>query len=427
MNTLKDSKSVNSPDPDMSAATTTKSDATPQSTCKPKTPLKKDELEKIAKELKMKLSKASVAAKQLLTSSSSSNSHALPPGSPLVLISPPKSSPLKNYYMWKRQIAAGNTPSLTLLPNLYSPDRKLPTLTKPSVLLSSSPLKSIAEGSGSRTRKSSIDTEVGADLNDSPIKRRRADSGAVLRVEPQMVLEEMPATHSPMKNALHPSPVLTSASQNSRHKTEISLQPKAQTTPTMPKKQLSNQTSLLKTPTQSGRDHYNDEEGADLLMYLATSPSPAKPYGNTPRASSAPNGTSLLSSQVMGKPSSLFIAPPLPLTPKRPMFSTAKTPQSRLTPCVYGNLAVPGSALPSAGLALTPAGFNMSDYVNFFTPSPNAAASQGSANANKSFLKTPDFHGLAQPNGPKTPVDGKMINFDKVGLFGLSRTDSTKE
>lgn len=401
----------------------------PQSARKPKTPLKKGDLEKIAKELKMKLSKASVTAKQLLTASAASTSHGLPPGSPLTLMSPPKSSPLKNYYMWKRQIAAGNTPALTLLPNLYSPDRKLPTLTKPSVFLSSSPLKSIAgSGLATKTRKSSVDTHSAADLNDSPIKRRRADSGAVLRVEPHMVLEEMPGTSgyaSPTKSSLHPSPVLTANGLNTRQ--ELALK-NAQTTPTMSKTQLSSHSNLLKTPTQPSRDNYNDLEGADLLMYLATSPSPAKPYGNTPRASSAPNGGTLSSSSAMPKPASgnLFIAPPPPLTPKRPMFSNAKTPQSRLTPSVYGNLAIPGSALPSAGLALTPAGFNMSDYVNFFTPSPGGAVSQGSA-INKSFLKTPDFHGLVQTNIQKTPVDGKMINFDKVGLFGLSGTDPTKE
>lgn len=420
MNTLKDSKAVNSPDPDMSTAAT-KTDATPPSARKPKTPLKKDELEKIAKELKLKLSKASVTAKQLLTASASSATTTLPPMSPgdAAHMSPVRSSPLKNYYMWKRQIAAGNPPGLTLLPSLYSPDRKLPTLTKPSVFLSSSPLKCIAEG----PRSTSFDTE--SELMDSPIKRRRADSGAVLRVEPHMVLAEM--SDSPnAKPSLHPSPVLTSVASNSRRSSESSTS-KAQRTPTMPKKQLASTSALLKTPTQPARDKFHDDEGADLLMYLATSPSPAKPYATTPRASSAPSGNGHLSSQPMGKPASLFIAPPPPLTPKRAMFSTAKTPQSRLTPSIYGNLAVPGSALPSAGLALTPAGFNMSDYVNFFTPSPNAAASHGSAMANKSFLKTPDFHGLVQPSGPKTPVDGKMINFDKVGLFGLTGPDPSKE
>ncbi|KAM9902104.1 hypothetical protein OXX69_008460, partial [Metschnikowia pulcherrima] len=107
-------------------------------------------------------------------------------------------------------------------------------------------------------------------------------------------------------------------------------------------------------------------------------------------------------------------------TPKRPMTSTAKTPQNRLTP--YG-LAVPGSALPSAGLALTPAGFNMNDYVNFFTPSPGTAAH---GHTGRTLLKTPDFHGQIQ-NGTHTSVDGKMINFDKPELFGAGPSDQAKD
>ena len=59
------------------------------------------------------------------------------------------------------------------------------------------------------------------------------------------------------------------------------------TTPTMAKRELSSQSStsssaqnaLLKTPKQNSNGNgYNDAEGADLLMYLATSPSPARPY-----------------------------------------------------------------------------------------------------------------------------------------------------
>lgn len=373
MNTLKDSKAVNSPDPDM-----TKKD-------KPRTPLRKDELEKIARELKKKLQKASVAAKQLILLASALNLRNLPE-SPALQTAMPKLSPLKNYYMWKRQIAAGS-PGVGLLPNLFSPG-KSPTLTKPLIFLSSSPLR----------RKSESEEEP-----DSPIKRRRAESGAVR--EPQMILEEIPST--PPKNlaALHPLPVLTSNAKAA-----------GQTTPTLPKRQP----NLLKTPTQR-RDGFNDEEGADLLMYLATSPSPAKPYA-TPRATSAPGGNSAPVT-TMGKPSSAgqFLAPAPPQTPKRAMFSSAKTPQNRLTPSFH-SLVVPGSALPSAGLALTPAGFSMSDYVNFFTPSPSAVGS-AHANANKSFLKTPDFQGHVTSK----PVDGKMINFDKVGLFGPQGSEQAKD
>ena len=67
---------------------------------------------------------------------------------------------------------------------------------------------------------------------------------------------------------------------------------------------------------------------------------------------------------------------------------------------------------------LTPAGFNMSDYFNFFTPLPGSGSL--GHNLNKNFMKTPDFNGVhANSNlNPKQKVDGKMINFDKVGLFG---------
>lgn len=355
MNMLRDSQAINSPDPDMTKKET-------------RTPLRKDELEKIARELKSKLQRASVTAKQLKLSQNLRN---LPPDSPASLTALPKLSPLKNYYMWKRQIASG---LLTLLPNLYSPG-KLPTLTKPLIFLLSSPLK--------EHRDAESDGEP-----DSPIKRRRAESGAVR--EPQMVLQAIPSTPPKVLAVLHPLPVLTSNPARS------------DTTPTMAKAQL----NLLKTPTQR-RDGYNDDEGADLLMFLATSPSPAKPYGSTPRATLAPNGAAAQATS-MAKPVSSggFIAPAPPLTPKRPMLNMAKTPQNRITPSFH-SLVVLGSALPSAGLALTPAGFNMSDYVNFFTPLPGAAATSAHGHA-RSFLKTPDFQNLVGKGD-------KMMNFDRFG------------
>lgn len=408
MNTLKQSNAANSPE-DMSTKTSTPLRSKPQ--------LKKDDLEKIAKELKLKLSKASVTAKQLMSSTAAKTQL---PDSPVSQTSLPKLSPLENYYMWKRQTASGRSPNVTSSPSLVSPDGKLPTLTKPSVFLASSPTKS---------RKASTSSFAEDEPNDSPIKRRRATSGAAIKSPaPHMVLKELNGPATPpgaLGKNLNPSPVLTSNPQKGN----------TQTTPTLAKKQLSAnlaQSALLKTPTQSRRASvYNDDEGADLLMYLATSPSPAKPaYANTPRASTAPNG-SANHNFLMAKPllsGALFISPQPPLTPKRTLHSTAKTPQNRLTPSLglLGGVGVPGSALPSAGLALTPAGFNMGDYVNFFTPSPGGAQS-GHAHqlANRNLLRTPDFVGLMLQ---KTRVDGKMINFDKVGLFGSQlNPESSKE
>lgn len=414
MNTLRDSNTVNK-SPDMSTKT-----QTPQRNAK--TPLRKEELEKIARELKLKLSKASVTAKHHRSSSAIKN---LPPDSPLSQTSLPRSSPLKNYYMMKKHLT--KSPSLNLSPNLYSPTKRLPTLTKPSVFLLSSPTKQAR-------RSSSDDHEEHDEPPDSPIKKRRAASGS--SETPQMVLQEIqpleaaqaaqaaapptpqqpPGTPRRRSASLHQSPVLSSAAR-----------PNPQTTPTLQRKQLSSLASLLKTPTQPKLgSHYNDDEGADLLMYLATSPSPAKPsFANTPRAISAPGAHSSShaeSHNLMGKPNtaaSPFISPPPPLTPKRPMHSSARTPQNRLTPslALAGGVGNPGSALPSAGLALTP--FNMGDYVNFLTPSPGAGATQsaqGHPLTNRNILRTPDFVGLMQQKSAR--VDGKMINFDKVGLFG---------
>lgn len=99
----------------------------------------------------------------------------------------------------------------------------------------------------------------------------------------------------------------------------------------------------------------------------------------------------------------------------------ARTPQNRMTPQVnlFSNGLTAGGAngLPSSGLMLTPGGFNMSDYFNFFTPLP------GGHNLHKGFMKTPDFNPALGHSGSslnqvaKLKVDGKMINFDKVGLF----------
>lgn len=386
MNTLKNSTIVNSPDPDTMAR------KEPVVQAKMKTPLRKDELEKIARELKSKLARASETAKQLRLASSSNlkSLQALP----VPLQKDIRLSPMKSRYLWKRQPQTGSglnlAPPLALLNSFYSPDRKLPTLTTPLVFLLSLPLKNISEHEETNTRRLSVDADQ---LEDSPIRKRRS-VGAM--GSPTMILEKIKITPSP-----------------SRHENGSSTAAKAgqagQTTPTLQKRQL----AVLKTPTQL-KDAYNDdEEGADLLMYLATSPSPAKPYANTPRASLAPHGSLNHASAIKPASAQAFAVPPPPLTPKRPMFALARTPQNRHTPGMHGNLALPGSALPSAGLALTPAGFNMSDYVNFFTPSPSAGLLGHGVQRNLA-LKNTEFH----LNGKAPVVDGKMINFDGVGLFG---------
>lgn len=373
-----------------------------------KTPLKKEELEKIAKELKKKLSKASITAKQQQQQNS--------PGSKIGKLTHSNVSPLKEYVSKKNFESPNKFNYLLSSSPLYSPNNKSPTHMRSSAaasLLSSSP------------------------IIESPIKKSNRSSP--LKNQPTMVLQSVENTPSKASN-LKPSPPLSSK--------KSSLNNTQQTTPTLPKKQLNvNTSSLLKTPTQpkSATFGNNDDEGAELLMYLATSPSPAKTYfPNTPKLgkaknqaqpqlptsqphngdlsnTTAPNSSFSAHKHTSSNSSAnSFMAPPPPLTPKRHINTSSKTPQNRLTPSMnlFNTINNNTSGLPSSGLALTPAGFNMNDYVNFFSPSPGGA--NLSRNMASNFLKTPDFNNLlanATQNNQSKVVDGKMINFDKVGLF----------
>lgn len=387
----------------------------PGSARKAKPPLHKEDLEKIAKELKAKLAKASVAAKQNLLAAH----RPVPPDLPVLLTLLPKLSPLKSYYMWKRQVAGSATKATAAgtATLLYGHVTSLPTLALPGPkLLPSKHGSSFMYTSPAMLAPTSRKDSVGLEeLNDSPIKRRRS-----IRTEPTMVLEPLPP--SPPHHGLHPLPVLDrSHNRPTRQLLQRLLQalpsgslntPYARRGSHSAQALAKKDNPLLRTPTSRG-DAYNDEEGADLLMYLATSPLVPKLYGNTPRAAVGAGPGAALAAASLGKATGQFMAPPL--TPKRTAISTAKTPQNRLVPAIYGNLAVPGSALPSAGLALTPAGFNMNDYVNFFTPSPGTAAVHSLSG--RVLLRTPDFNGHVQVP-VRTNVDGKMIDFDKAELFG---------
>lgn len=377
---------------------------------KPKTPLKKEELEKIAKQLKNKLSKATIAAKQSLSPAN------------VRVGAVPSSSPLKNYYSSKNYESGAHGGMLSSSPtHLYSPNGKSPMQmrTLATTYLSSSPLKRRASEA--------------SDIADSPTKKKDTkETKSSPDNQPQMVLQAVDATPlTPPKNVatLKPSPSLTTT--------------KHQASPSLRRRRRSSVASnvLLKTPTQprpNTSGEYQDEEGADLLMYLASSPSPAKPYlSNTPRSKTEfhepaithdPHPPASAPSTSISHKAPSFIVPAPPLTPKRHTVSSAKTPQSRLTPSVnlFNSSAVTSSGLPSSGLTLTPAGFNMNDYVNFFTPSPGSAnISSNNNNLGKAFLKTPDINTIITSN--KQRVDGKMINFDKVGLFGGNNNDATKE
>lgn len=380
---------------------------------KPKTPLKKEELEQIAKQLKKKLSKASATAKKTLSPVNMRNR-----------MGGTFSSPLKSSLSSSSPIAASDTLSPNSIP--YSPRKRSPTQRKTLAVsyLSSSPFKNGPEEDSP---------------GDSPSNRRtREDVKKQREEQPRMILEHVePPLTPPGKDhnqALKLSPPMSSAKQ--------------QRTPVLSRKQMFGGTPniLLKTPTQSRptTNGYNDEEGADLLMYLATSPSPSKPRSGTPKWTSerhnAPSSGS--SVNLKSRPTTAssgqssdpnFAVPAIPLTPKRYINSSSRTPRSRLTPSshFFNSMISPGGGLPSSGLTLTPAGFNLNDYVDFFTPSPgNNGAGNGLTNTagSKGFLKTPDFNAGVSSN--KQKVDGRMINFDKLGFFGstgAAQENSTKE
>ncbi|KAG7663000.1 uncharacterized protein J8A68_003469 [[Candida] subhashii] len=390
--------------------------STTSSGSKLKTPLKKEELEKIARQLKKKLSKASITAKQAL--------------SPTNVRRPsiPKSSPLKGYLMKNNINKTGDySPnqhmSSSPSTNLYSPNGKSPThiRTPAAMYLASSPLKNTMTND-------SDDSHL-----DSPTKKRRSSPGK------RMILEEISPSRTHQQHSLKPSIDLTDNNNNNNTINNTKIPIDRQTTPTSPPKKDPNFSSnqIMKTPTQPRSSHNHnhqhqqpqpfntDTEGADLLMYLATSPSPAKPYysNHTPRAiKQQPPPT---------QPTFLAPHPPPPVTPKQRAggingtLANTRTPQNRLTPFL-NNLNAGGTGLPSSGLTLTPTGFNMNDYVNFFTPSPGGTASINARN----LLKTPDFNSLMNgnntPRGGSSKVDGKMLNFNKV-LFNHHGDGGQKE
>ncbi|CAI5760523.1 unnamed protein product [Candida verbasci] len=374
-----------------STTTTTKSSNGQQQQIK--TPLKKEELEQIAKQLKKKLSKAGLTAKQSLSptnlkSNNNNNNNGINSNN-TTPISLPKSSPLKSYIVNKNRNSShsnlNNFSPISSSP-LYSPNNKSPTHMKTpaaAMYLSSSPLKNQTISEESQ--------------ESSPTKKRKTSPS-------KMILEELSPNSKKESSISSLKPSIDLKSSPIERKQQENQQQHPQTTPKMANKEI------CSTPKARTR---NDSEGADLLLYLATSPSPAKQsyYSNTPKQQhkSPPPSQPTQTANTSNVPQ--FVVPPPPVTPKRVGSSSisnnlSKTPQ-RLTP--FMSIAN-NNGLPSSGLTLTPTGFNMSDYVNIFTPSPGSLL-------NKNLLKTPDFNNLL--NGNQTPrgsskVDGKLLNFNKM-------------
>ncbi|CCH42920.1 Minor capsid protein [Wickerhamomyces ciferrii] len=142
----------------------------------------------------------------------------------------------------------------------------------------------------------------------------------------------------------------------------------------------------LQTPKR-GNHH---DEGADLLMFLATSPSPIqyKNYPSTPQRSQSHLAlNSSTSKQPQHQQQSLPNSSSINSLNK---FATPNTPKRN--PLINSNNLI--------NLSKTP-GFNMNDYVNLFSPSPRITRTPGG------FINNGQQVDL---NGEKD-INGKLIKF----------------
>lgn len=151
-----------------------------------------------------------------------------------------------------------------------------------------------------------------------------------------------------------------------------------------------NKSSGLTTPRPS-----NEEEGANLLMYLATSPSPYASRQNS-------HNGQVMSSPIRPVKSEL----PIPSTPR---FSYKSSPQpdkkSKIitTPKIQTYSTFGGL---SSTVIRTP-NFNMSDYVNFLSPSPSG----------KKRIETPD----------RTRSIGERLNLERTNIEKLVQRSKDEE
>lgn len=164
-------------------------------------------------------------------------------------------------------------------------------------------------------------------------------------------------------------------------------------------KALTRGMGLLATPSRG-----DDDEGADLLMFLATLPLPAtyrlqllRDLPTTPKHSlimllhttlpAAEDTKQTLAMTALALGAATISTITRPSRPRQPTFVAPATPKRT-------GLKQLGDLMRTPGRGTTPS-FNMNDYVNFFTPLPRAAKAQGDA-------------------APSTP--GRIVNFDRFAF-----------
>lgn len=194
----------------------------------------------------------------------------------------------------------------------------------------------------------SLDAGRTDDESESPLKRAAISQyppSSPLYEETSSSVPSVPKTPPQQKISLN-TDIYNTASTN---KTQIHFSSPAQPQQSTAVASSAMQKAVLSTPKQP-RD-----EGADLLMFLATSPSPVQ-YKNH-------NNTNI------------------PSTPARSIKHSLQAASSQTRPTT-------GNALQNSNsLGLTPGtpknrflktpGFNMNDYVNLFTPSPAITRTPG--------------------------------------------------
>ncbi|CAM9024265.1 unnamed protein product [Wickerhamomyces anomalus] len=145
------------------------------------------------------------------------------------------------------------------------------------------------------------------------------------------------------------------------------------------------------------------DEGADLLMFLATSPSPVQ-YKNYPSTPSRSITQSTTQTNIPSSSSQQQLLQPKSNNNGSHKFATPATPKR------------------SINLMKTP-GFNMNDYVNLFSPSPRISRTPGTITTTTTTMVN-NSSGLNQINGLehhhqqieerndiKDDVSGKLIKF----------------
>jgi len=193
---------------------------------------------------------------------------------------------------------------------------------------------------------------------------------------------------------------------SSTNKTQINY-----SSPAKQSQQQSQQQQLLSTPK---RHH---DEGADLLMFLATSPSPVqyKNYPSTPthslhqpsstnssarkfQSNINSNNNNSNSNSNSNNPNNLLSATNLQTTPHK--FATPATPKRNTL--MNHHFKTPG--------------FNMNDYVNLFSPSPRITRTPGTNQGGGQSLGSISgaLNGFGNGNGNNNDnkdVNGKLIKF----------------